>query len=65
MILRDGIGEKQIEPVGIAELGRLQVAVAGCLSILQAILSCYRVVLTQLLEHVAIDTRVLSVGKVL
>ena len=58
------IGEKEVEPVGVAELGLLQVGVACGLGVLQAEGARRRIV-AQLLEHVAIDTRVRGIGQVL
>ena len=64
MRLANRIGEKKVKPVGVAELGLLQVGVACGLGVLQAE-GARRGVVAQLLEHVAIDTRVGCIGEVL
>ena len=57
-------GEQEVEPVRVAELGSLEVGIAGCLGVLQSEASLDGVVGTELLEHVAIDAGVLGVDHV-
>ena len=65
MGLTDSGGEQHIKPVGVAELSLLQVCVAGSLGILKAESTCRGVVAAELLEHIAIDTRIRGIGQVL
>ena len=55
------VGKQKIEPVGVAELSSPKVSIASSFCVLQAVCARHRVVSTQLLEHIAINTRILGI----
>ena len=62
MVVLDGVGEQLIEPVGIAELCLAQVVSACSSRIGQSELSCRRILLSNQLVHLSIDTAGSSIG---
>ena len=58
MRVLDGGREQAVEPVGVAVLGRAEIFSLGLWCVRQSELSCLRIILTEKLVHLAIDTTV-------
>ena len=63
VVLHDVVVEEQVEPVGVAELGLLQVGVHGSLRVGQTKLAVALVILFDERVHLAVETRCGAVGK--